>query len=110
MIPTRTWRRIVAWAAILALPTATICRAQEDERRAIEKPAPQYPQLARQLKLSGTVRIKAVIAPDGQVKQAEVLGGHPVLADAALSALKRWKYAPAKTETPIELQFRFQPE
>jgi TonB family protein len=55
------------------------------------------------------VRIKAVVAPDGEVKRAEVLGGHPVLADAALEAVKRWKYAPAKLETPIELEFHFRP-
>jgi TonB family protein len=93
---------------LLALVTATACRAQE-ERRAIQKPAPVYPSLAKQLNLTGVVRIRALITPDGQVKQAEVVGGHPVLADAALDAVKKWKYEPTKTETMIELEFRFRP-
>jgi TonB family protein len=91
---------------LLALLTATVCCAQE-ERKAIEKPAPAYPALAKQLNLTGVVKIRALITPDGHVKQAEVVGGHPVLAEAALDALKRWKYEPTKTETTIEVEFRF---
>jgi TonB family protein len=93
---------------LLVLATATVCCAQE-ERKAIQSPAPTYPAFARQLNLSGTVKIKAVVSPDGQVKHVEVLGGHPLLVNAVVEAVKQWKYAPAKTETPIELQFRFQP-
>ena len=93
---------------LLVLATATVCCAQE-ERKAIQSPAPTYPAFARQLNLSGTVKIKAVVSPDGQVKHVEVLGGHPLLVNAAVEAVKQWKYAPAKTETPIELQFHFQP-
>jgi protein TonB len=52
---------------------------------------------------------EAVISPDGQVKNVEVVGGHPLLVNAAVDAVKQWKYAPAKAETPIELQFHFQP-
>jgi TonB family protein len=104
-------RRMIALTArivLLALATATVCCAQE-ERKAIQHPAPVYPAFARHLNLSGTVKIKAVISEDGQVKQVEVLGGHPLLVTAAVDAVKQWKYAPAKTETSIELQFHFQP-
>jgi TonB family protein len=103
-------RRIALTARIvlLALASATVCCAQE-ERKAIQHPAPAYPAFARQLNLSGTVKIKAVISPDGQVKNVEVVGGHPLLVNAAVDAVKQWKYAPAKAETPIELQFHFQP-
>lgn len=104
-------RRAIALAArllLLALATATVCCAQE-ERKAIQNPAPAYPAFARQLNLIGTVKIKAVVSPDGQVKQVEVVGGHPLLVNAAVDAVKRWKYAPAKTETPIELEFHFRP-
>jgi protein TonB len=93
---------------LFVLATATVCCAQE-ERKAIQNPTPAYPAFARQLNLSGTVKIKVVVSPDGQVKHVEVLGGHPLLVNAAVEAVKQWKYAPAKTETPIELQFRFQP-
>jgi TonB family protein len=104
-------RRMVALTArivLLALATATACCAQE-ERKAIQRPAPVYPAFARHLNLSGTVKIKVVVNPDGQVKHVEVVGGHPLLVNAAVDAVKQWKFAPAKTETPIELEFHFQP-
>jgi protein TonB len=93
---------------MLVLATAAVCSAQE-ERKVIHSPAPTYPAFARQLNLSGTVKIKVIVSLDGQVKHVEVLGGHPLLVNAAVEAVKQWRYAPAKTETPIELQFRFQP-
>jgi periplasmic protein TonB len=99
---------LTARIVLLVLATATVCCAQE-ERKAMQSPAPTYPAFARQLNLSGTVKIKAIVSPDGQVKHVEVLGGHPLLVNAAVDAVKQWKYAPAKTETPIELQFHFQP-
>jgi TonB family protein len=98
----------VARLMLLALAMATVCCAQE-ERKVIRNPTPAYPALARGLNLSGSVKIKAVVGPDGQVKQVEVLGGHPLLANAAVDAVKQWKYAPAKTETPVELEFHFHP-
>ncbi len=87
---------------------AAYCHAQEG-RTPLSKPDPAYPALARQLHLAGVVRVKAVISADGQVKEVQVLGGHPLLADAATEVLKKWKFAPAKAETPVTLEFRFQP-
>ena len=104
-------RATIALAArllILTLAAATVCCAHE-QRKAIENPAPVYPAFARHMDLAGTVKIKAVVTPDGQVKQIEVVGGHPLLVNATVDAVKRWKYAPAKTETPIELEFHFHP-
>lgn len=81
----------------------------QQERKAISMPVPTYPQLARRMSLTGVVKIKAVISTDGQVKDAQVVGGHPLLADSALEALKRWRYEPSKTETTMVLEFRFRP-
>ena len=110
-LPRFASRRMVAVTArivLLALTTLTVCCAQE-ERKAIQNPTPAYPAFARQLNLSGTVKIKAIVSPDGQVKHVEVVGGHPLLVNAAVDAVKQWKYVPAKTETPIELEFHFHP-
>jgi outer membrane biosynthesis protein TonB len=46
---------------------------------------------------------------DGKVKEANVVGGHPILVDATLVALKEWKYEPAKAETNLTLTFDFRP-
>jgi TonB family protein len=100
------WRLVTLFGALTLI--SLIVQAQE-ERKKISMPAPSYPHLARQLNLSGVVKIKAVVSADGEVKETEVVGGHPLLADSALNALKHWRYAPAKTETTVVVEFRFHP-
>jgi periplasmic protein TonB len=66
---------------------------------------PQYPALARQIRLEGTVQIRAVIAADGTVQSAEVLSGHPLLARAARDAILQWRYRPTLLGgRPIEVE------
>lgn len=98
----------VAMLAALSCTFASTVSAQE-ERRAIAKPAPVYPEVAKRIALRGTVKIEVTVGEDGHVKHTNVIGGHPVLVDAALEALKRWKYEPAKTETTVTIQFEFRP-
>ena len=76
-------------------------------RRAKSKVWPVYPDLARKMNLAGTVKIAVVIAPNGTVKEAKVVGGHPVLAGAALEAAKKWKFEPAAVETSGVVDFKF---
>ena len=68
---------------------------------------PVYPELARRMKLSGVVRIELAIAPDGKVKSAKVLGGHPLLAEAAMDAVRRWVYEPAHDQTVQVVDIKF---
>jgi protein TonB len=56
------------------------------------KVTPMYPPLARQTRISGTVRLHAIIAKNGTVEQLEVISGHPLLVQAALDAVRQWKY------------------
>ena len=56
-------------------------------------------RLARRMLLSGTVRLAAMVAPAGEVKSTEVIGGHPVLAAAATDAAMQWKYQAAEQES-----------
>jgi periplasmic protein TonB len=60
----------------------------------IRKIVPEYPQLAKQARVSGTVRLTSVIAKDGSVVQLEVVSGNPLLIPAALAAVKQWIYRP----------------
>lgn len=55
---------------------------------------PQYPSLARQARIQGTVKLAAVISKDGSIQKLQVLTGHPLLVPAALSAVKQWRYKP----------------
>jgi len=66
---------------------------------------PQYPALARQTRLEGTVQIRAVIGTDGTVQSAEILSGHPWLAQAARDAILRWRYRPTLLRgQPVEVE------
>ena len=78
-------------------------------RKLLNSPTPTYPETARQFRLSGVVKVQVLIAPDGQVKEVKVIGGHPVLVSAVQDTLKNWKYAPAGSETTATLVFNFHP-
>jgi len=80
---------------------------QEVERKVVSRVAPVYPDLARKLKLRGVVKLILVIAPDGRVKSTEVMGGNPVLTQAAIEAVSKWRYEPAPQQTHGMVELRF---
>ena len=101
-------RRFAGWCFTLVLAGALFAvYAAADTRKPVVNPDPEYPEIARRMNISGTVKVELVIAPDGTIKSAKVLGGHPLLADAVQRALKKWKYAPAPSETTMQLDFKF---
>ena len=65
---------------------------QVQAAKLMNKVQPLYPPLARQTRISGTVRLHAIIAKNGTVEQLEVISGHPLLVQAALDAVRQWKY------------------
>jgi periplasmic protein TonB len=67
--------------------------ASESISAAISKPQPEYPAIARQLKLEGTVSLNAFVTEDGAVDHVESVSGNPILVRPAQDALKRWKFA-----------------
>jgi protein TonB len=66
---------------------------QESMSAAVSKPQPEYPAIAKQLKLEGTVNLNAFVTEDGSVEHIETISGNPVLARSAQDALKKWKFA-----------------
>lgn len=86
-------------------------QAQNDEivRRAKSKVQPDYPALAKKMNIAGTVKIEVVVSPNGSVKDARIVGGHPVLAAAALDAARKWRFEPAAAETSGIIDFKFEP-
>lgn len=96
-------------AVLVGLLTCTlpISAQLEQERKATKTVQPAYPTLARELKLTGTVKIELTIAPDGKVSKTRVLGGNPLLAVAAEEAVKQWKFEADAKETVKVLEFKF---
>ena len=88
---------------------AQTAQSEEFLRRAKTRVPPTYPELARKMNISGTVKIEVVVSPNGTVKDARVVGGHPVLASAALEAAKKWRFEPASVESSGVIDFKFEP-
>jgi periplasmic protein TonB len=72
--------------------------------RIINRVQPVYPALARQTRISGTVRLHAIIGKDGTIQQLEVMSGHPLLQQNALEAVRQWRYQPTLLNgEPVEV-------
>jgi protein TonB len=72
--------------------------------RIVNRVQPVYPPLARQTRISGTVRLHAIISKDGTIQQLEVISGHPLLQQAALDAVRQWRYQPTLLNgEPVEV-------
>jgi TonB family protein len=109
----RQARVLFAVFALIAGMGTVSLRAQNSDneiiRRAKTRVQPEYPELARKMNITGTVKVQVVVAPNGTVKDAKVVGGHPVLATAALDAVKKWRFEPAANESTGVVDFRFEP-
>jgi TonB family protein len=66
-----------------------------------------YPPLARQTRVSGSVKLRVTVSEGGAVIEAIVLSGHPLLQQAALDAVRRWKFAPMNESKDFEIVCTF---
>ena len=79
-------------------------------RKAKVRVAPAYPALARKMNIIGTVKVLVVVTASGNLKDTKVVGGNPLLVNAAMDALKKWKFEPADSESTGTVEFKFQPQ
>ena len=101
---------VITFALSFSLAPAVRAQNQqpspESRRRIVRKVAPDYPLAAKKMGLGGTVRVVAVVSPDGSVRKVEPVGGSPILVQAAETAITQWKYAPgAESQESVELHF-----
>jgi TonB family protein len=103
--------RLIALAAILALgaPLHAQDSAANDagKRKVKARVAAEYPQLAKQMGVSGKVKVEVTITADGKVSSTKIVGGSPVLTSAAVDAVKKWKFEPGPKETVEIIEFEF---
>src|SRR6266702_1549612 len=78
----------------------------------IKKVTPNYPQLAKQARIEGTVVLTAEISKEGTIQNLQLVSGHPMLAPAAIEAVKQWRYKPyllngepVAVETQVQVNF-----
>lgn len=79
------------------------------KRHVVQRSSPAYPNLAKSMGLAGTVRVEATVSPDGSVRTVDVKGGHPVLAQAAVSSVLKWRWEPAPHESRETVEVKFEP-
>lgn len=109
---------------MVALPTLFLCTglAQDAPKKVSKseglnavtaKVAPEYPAIAKQLKIEGSVELEVLVAESGTVEKVNIVSGNPVLTRPASDALKKWKFAPftsdgkaVKALVPVSLSFK----
>jgi len=101
---------LLCWALVLVSPAVGQTDQSESKRKVVTKVMPAYPEIARTMRIKGVVRIEAVVAPNGSVKTTHVLGGHPLLAQAADDAVRKWRWESSGSETKEMVEVRFDPD
>lgn len=91
----------------MLLVSSGLWASDQPERKLVHGEQAEYPQIAVKNNLHGTVKLKIWISPDGSVRRLEYVGGHPLLAESALKAVKNWKYQPAVSESTAQVEVKF---
>jgi TonB family protein len=110
------------WSTALAVFLLSPVLAQEAPKKVTKaeglnavtsKVSPEYPPIARQLKIEGAVELEAVVTEGGVVEKVNIVSGNPVLTRPASDAIKKWKFAPftsdgkaVKALVPVSLSFK----
>jgi len=113
--------RTIVWSLALLATCSVAGWAQGDLKKVSRSEAlaavqskvqPEYPPLARQLKVHGAVEVEAVVAEDGTVEKVNIVSGNPVLTKPAADALKKWRFKPftsdgkaVKALAPVSFDF-----
>jgi TonB family protein len=97
----------VALLSVLGMCAPAQSAPEEGKRKVKTRVAPTYPELAKRMNVTGRVKIEVIITPDGRVKSTRALGGHPLLVQACVEAVKEWKFVAAPEETTQVIEFEF---
>jgi len=99
---------LLGGAVISPLTTRAQDASQDSAKRRVRtRVVPEYPPLAKQMNVAGKVKIEATISADGRVTNTRAIGGSPLLINAAMEALKKWRFEPAPKETMEVIEFDF---
>jgi len=109
------------WSLASAALTVTFCliagfgqplsaqKADKPDRKVLVSSQPLYPDLLKRAQIGGLVRLKATVLINGTVSSVAVVGGNPVLGESAVAAIKKWKFAPAASQTVEDIAVNFNP-
>jgi TonB family protein len=104
---------LIAFALLSATSLGTVSNIDAQstsERKVTERIAPIYPALARRTHARGVVKLEVLVRANGSIKSTKVLGGNPVLAEAAADAVNKWKFETTQGETTEVVVLSFEPQ
>ena len=93
-------------ALALAFGMALPVRAGDD-RAVKSRVAPVYPEIARRMKITGEVKLEAVVDADGKVKEVRAVSGTHVLGEAAEDAVRKWKFEAGSGDATVVVAVNF---
>jgi TonB family protein len=100
---------VLCLSVVLALGSSVLAE-NKTPRKLVYKENPGYPLTLREAHIGGVVRLEIAISARGNVDSVTPLGGNPVLVEAASAAVRKWKYAPADSESKTQVEFTFDPK
>ncbi|HMD78334.1 MAG TPA: energy transducer TonB [Terracidiphilus sp.] len=103
----RTGMRLLQ-ATALALVVAMAMPARAADERAVKSRVPPvYPEIAKRMKITGTVMIEATVDADGKVTDVKTLSGNHALSIAAEDAVRKWRFVPASSPSTVDVSVNF---
>ena len=100
----------VVCGSLFISPVRSRAQQADSGRKLVSRMAAPYPPLARTMALQGTVKLEVLVSPEGIVKETQIKGGHPVLAQAAVNSVRRWKWEASPHESHEIVEIKFTPE
>ena len=94
---------------LVMLSCMSVGYAQDAHHKVLKKVPVHYPETLKEKGIQGDVRLKVFIKPNGEVKDTELLGGNPILAESAQKSVGQWKFSPGSSETTEEVVVHFDP-
>ncbi len=101
------WLSLAAFGAGAVLPAA-LAAEETTVRKVTKKVSPVISKIAKQSRITGTVKLVAIVSPQGTVTSVRIVGGNALFVAAAEEAVKQWKFEVAKEETAETLAIKFE--
>jgi len=102
------WLSLAAFGAGAVLPVPVAAEETAVVRKVTKKVMPVLSKIAKQSRITGTVKLVAVVSPEGTVTSVRIVGGNALFVASAEEAVKQWKFEVAKEETAEALAIKFE--
>jgi len=99
--------KLMQAAALALIVTMAMPAHAADDRAVKSRVAPIYPDIARRMKISGSVKIEATVDAEGKVSETKTVSGNRILAPAAEDAVRKWKFAPGAGTAKVSVEVDF---